>query len=499
MDILFVTVCVMLTPPVLFVLLVVFQCLRSYFSLLRLSFHPISSIPEPPANLILKMTTGHGLLKLLATNESVVTAETFTSFKRDLGPIYVLRSLFGEQQVFLHSAEAIRRFTLSNYKAYHKSAIIRNSLATLVGHKGIVLAEGEEHKRLRRIVAPALHHDALLAVEETFFEQAEALSELVSKKTENENILNDVRICTFAVIFETCFGAGVASKETIDWLRDAYMDAFIEPPPDLMRRVLLQRLFSFLPPDVFGHKLRLKRDIKRIVRGLCDTLLEDCEDGSTRLLRKMIEEEKESIVTREELVDTVMSFLTAGQATTSMGVCWTFYALGRDSKWQKLLLKELEQWDRADGLEKLDALPLLDRIIKESLRLYPPVCFTSRVLVEEDEIEGVKLPPGTIIRLPILALQIDEDIWGSDAKIFDPDRWLREDSNTRFYWCLFLFGPRACIGQRFAVLEMKAFVAIVLKRFMVSVVEGSKVTSYGAFATPHGMRLKFDQRESVPA
>lgn len=140
---------------------------------------------------------------------------------------------------------------------------------------------------------------------------------------------------------------------------------------------------------------------------------------------------------------------------------------------------------------------MLDRVVREVLRLYPPVFFVARKSVREVELGGFLVPKDVVVRVPVLAIQRDAEIWGDNAGEFDPDRFLDKGvvERARLGWCVFMFGPRGCIGQRFAMLEIKAFLAQVLKgvRVFVRTEDGTPFCQSG-FATPIGMKVYFERR-----
>lgn len=112
----------------------------------------------------------------------------------------------------------------------------------------------------------------------------------------------------------------------------------------------------------------------------------------------------------------------------------------------------------------------LSRVIKESLRLNPPVPFISRIITEEKTLKnGLKLRVGTAISLSLFAILRDPESW-KNPDTFDPDRHLKEESSGRdpFAMVPFSAGPRNCIGQNFALNEMKVILAVLIKNFKFS-------------------------------
>lgn len=451
-------------------------------------------------------TIGHNFLYEILFVDAVSTAEMFNSWRQTYGPdIFQIRSFFGARNVIIASESAIRTVTVTKNSCFVKPEVVRNSLGQLVGENGIVLAEGENHARLRRAVAPSMHHDALSKVGNVFLEQGAQLAERLREMGESGgDVLRDVRISAFAVILQACLGKNSIKPDVINRLQDAYLTVFLESPKYQLARVLLQEIFWFVHRRHFSYREDLKKYIRETVSQLCDEHKMKRADGKCvepSLMSLMIDQESKTSISNQEMVETILSFLIAGQATTSLAVCWTLYLLAREQNWQRRLVQELDGWSSEGGLDALNQLPLLDRVVKESTRLYPPVCYTVRHTVKPVTVEGYKLPKDTFVRIPIMALQRNEEIWGPDASEFNPDRFLREGeiARTKFYMCLFAFGPRSCIGQRFAIYETKALVAQVLKRLRVFTrpLEDEAPRCQGSLTTPVGMKLYFETRSPL--
>lgn len=458
----------------------------------------IPSIPSPPLPLWKRYTIGINPLSLAFGETAVKAAARFNRWRDTYGPIYVLYGYFGKPMVIATSETALRTINITKHLIYHKTKVMRTSFATLIGHDGILLAEGDKHAALRAAVAPALHHDALVAVSHIFLREGTRLADNFSNASPDTGLhaLQFVREGTFNVIIETCFGSGVVPADIARHLQDAYLESFLEPPKHMFRRNLLQTFLWFLPKRWFGFREDLRACIRMTVAQLCKD--RPAARADRKPLLQLMEENARAPLARSELVDTVLSFLTAGQATTSIAVCWLLYELACAPKWQQCVVKELEEnWTESDGLDKLDQLPVLSRVVHECLRLYPPVFYEARQLAQSDELDGYRLPKGTVVRVPILALHRNRSIWGEDADRFDPDRHLNGSVlQKRTFWMTFLHGPRSCIGSRFAILEIKAFAAQVLLRHEVSVrtEQDGEPKVFGVFATPQGMKLYFRRR-----
>src|SRR5271170_3255519 len=122
------------------------------------------------------------------------------------------------------------------------------------------------------------------------------------------------------------------------------------------------------------------------------------------------------------------------------------------------------------------------------------VSVTNRVASVTDEINGITIPEGTVIFIPILAMNFDETMWGPDVDIFNPDRWDNlPETVTNYSYLTFLQGPRNCIGRRFAETEMKVLLVALIQRLRFDeVVKGRHIAKHTVITTrpKGGMFLK---------
>ncbi|KAL0571358.1 hypothetical protein V5O48_008331 [Marasmius crinis-equi] len=131
----------------------------------------------------------------------------------------------------------------------------------------------------------------------------------------------------------------------------------------------------------------------------------------------------------------------------------------------------------------------------ESLRVMPPVPLTVRKAAKTDYVEGILVPKGTLLWIPIRVVNTWKGIWGEDAEEFRPDRWLNlpKDYHPSFSLLSFIAGPHACIGKTMAIIEMKAVLAALIAEFQFEpAYEGQKAHPAAAITMKptDGMPLK---------
>lgn len=193
----------------------------------------------------------------------------------------------------------------------------------------------------------------------------------------------------------------------------------------------------------------------------------------------------------------MLSFLVADQVIKKTPVSWGLYTLGQNTDFQQRLYASLlsdpslpsSDIDRGNNssvhderLDSLDRHALLDALVKETLRLCHPVNDIVRTMDNANNdgtiIDGIFVPNGKTVRVPVLALPTRPEIWGTDALQFRPERWLTActdrdvEKQRKWAMCAFWHGTHGCVGQRLAMLEVKAFLWEILRQFEIRPVPG---------------------------
>ncbi|KNA02994.1 hypothetical protein SOVF_213360, partial [Spinacia oleracea] len=154
-------------------------------------------------------------------------------------------------------------------------------------------------------------------------------------------------------------------------------------------------------------------------------------------------------LTIEEVINESKLFYLAGQGTTSTLLVWTLIMLARHQDWQARARKEVLNMfgDRNPDFQGLNHLKIVNMILQEVLRLYPPVLELQRTVEEDIRVGDVFLPAGVLVNLPILLIQQDEKLWGDDAKEFKPERFsegISKATKGNMSFFSFGWGPRIC-------------------------------------------------------
>lgn len=217
---------------------------------------------------------------------------------------------------------------------------------------------------------------------------------------------------------------------------------------------------------------RRARRAAGVLRDLTAGILRDCRrdpDTDAPLVRALMETsdpETEKLLTDNEIRDQLIVFLAAGHDTTATTLTYALWQLGRHPELQDRAVAEVTALgERELTAQDVPALPYIGAVLHESLRLCPPGPANPRTAMQDIEVDGYRVPAGTIVVYGVAAVHRDPALW-EHAEEFDPDRFLGPEAKTRDRWQFVPFGagPRTCIGDHFAMLEATLALATVLRR-----------------------------------
>ncbi|KAL6441533.1 hypothetical protein ACFW04_003590 [Cataglyphis niger] len=183
--------------------------------------------------------------------------------------------------------------------------------------------------------------------------------------------------------------------------------------------------------------------------------------------------EKDGVsLTDEDLRAQVSTFLFAGHDTTAVSISWALFCIGNDPQCQEKIHEELKEIfkdsQRPASIKELSQLKYLERVIKESRRLYPSIPIILRKISEDVKMGNYVIPKNTLVAVPIMLIHRNPAIWQDPLK-FDPDRFLPENLKQihSYAYIPFSAGSRNCIGQKFAVIEEKVILTAILRKWRV--------------------------------
>ncbi|OCH87337.1 cytochrome P450 [Obba rivulosa] len=503
-----------------------------YLVLIEPRFNPLRRLPGPPSHGLF----GHHMALVMDPSRSPRVHEAFV---KQYGRNVRIRGILPwDQRLFTLDPVALGH-VMKNSMIYEKPWQSRRLITGLIGC-GMLAAEGQVHKRQRRVATPAFSIQNMRELVPLVFSKGSRLRDRwsnmittiavkdASDSAQSEHGLR-IDVChwvsraTFDVIGSAGFDYEFnAIENETNELFNAYKEMFeiaISQQNGGIRDFLsiYFPLIDVLFPDKKAYTIRRCQEVIRDVAGRLiqekKRKITDAEkSGDTHNDRDLLslllkanaaaDLPPEQRISDEDILHNINTFMFAGSDTSSLSITWTLYLLAMYPDLQTRLRKELLSVTPPTPLDTLTReetsslyaavaeLPYLENVVRESLRLIPPVHSSIRVATRDDDVptsapvkltmtggrvvesRTIRVPKGSFVHVPVEGFNLDRDVWGLDAWSFNPDRWdnLPEavSSQPGLYnnTLTFSAGPRSCIGLRFSIIEMKTFLYILLTNFV---------------------------------
>lgn len=372
----------------------------------------------------------------------------------------------------LNHPDHIDHVLVRNNRNFIKSRRTREQLRFL--GEGLLTSEGSFWRRQRRLAQPAFHKERVAAYGRVMVDLTEAT---VSTWREGEirDIHQEMMRLTLRIAATTLLGSEVEEEaERVGAALEVLARRFSGPKSYLLP------VPEALPTPANRRFHRAVAQLDDIVYGIIRRRRE-AGGGAGDLLSMLMEARDEVTgeqMSDEHLRDEALTVLLAGHETSAIALSWTFYLLCQHPEVYGMLLAELSEvlGGRAPGVEDLQLLRYTDMVVKESMRLYPPAWGIGREAVGDCEIGGYEVPSGTQLVISPWVMHRDPRYF-EDPETFDPDRWAGDAARKLPKYAYFPFGggPRLCIGQSFARMEIVLVLAAIAQRFEFGLVEGQQI------------------------
>ena len=362
-------------------------------------------------------------------------------------------------------SDLIEQVLVKRTDIFAKTRLDRRVLKPLIG-TGLLTAQGDHWRWQRRIASPLFRpNDALAYVPVMAQAGHEQIARWRAKGAAHVAPIEiDMTETTFAVIARTIL-AGIDESEAGEIQRTGYR--FIRPIMWSVASALMLTPEHWWYPGK-AQMMRAAVENRAVVQRLLDKRRAAGIEGDDLVARMLQARHPDTgaPMSDEELIDNLSTFLLAGHETTAKALTWTLYLLARSPQWQERVRAEVQSVTGGCAVTAghIAHLTVTQRVLKESMRLYPPVPAMTRVNLEATELGGIALPEPALIVIPVFAVHRHKATW-EDPERFDPDRFLpeREANLKRTQFMPFGAGPRVCIGAAFAMTEATVILATLLQ------------------------------------
>lgn len=352
---------------------------------------------------------------------------------------------------------------------YTKASVGQEVLSELLGD-GLVLSEGDLWERQRQLIQPAFTSDRIDRYAEVMADRAAAFADRL-EPGRTYDIGEELRKVTLRILFETIFGADIDYEQ----LNLGSTFEHITAPGDPHRQPISYTVPKWVPIPMWRRYNRAVEELDAIVYDLIERRRENPGDDLVSTLL----DASDGGMSDEQLRDEVMTMLFAGHETTATALTFAFHLLGTHPEIDRRLAAELDDvlGDRDPKPADRADLDVTERVLLESMRLYPPVPALGREPVEETTLGGYRLDSDTSILLSQWIIHHDADRYDA-PETFRPERWERRpvDDRHRFAYFPFGGGPRRCIGEEFAMTEATLLLAAVANRYRLDPVDSTPLS-----------------------
>jgi cytochrome P450 len=386
---------------------------------------------------------------------------------REFGDVVRTRFLY-VHAYFLYNPADIETLLTTNAKSFRKAGSLRSPFfARLVGN-GLVTSEGDFWRRQRRLAQPAFHRQRISSYGEVMVDYAQRA--IAKWKPQQElDISRAMTRMTLEIVVKTLFNADVSAEA--DHI-GAILSEVVKPFAS--QATLKWIMDNRLPTPGHRRYFNLVKEIDRIVfRIIAERRASKSDEGDLLSMLLAAQDDDGSGMTDAQLRDEVMTLFLAGHETTALALSWSWYLLATHPEAAKKFHDELDRVlkGRTPTVHDMRNLTYTEMIAKETMRLYPPAYAVGREAIEDTELGGFRVPKGSQVFAFQWATQRDARYFEA-PETFEPERWTAECAERIPKYAYFPFGggPRQCIGNYFAMMEVVLLMATIGQRFEFSLV-----------------------------
>ncbi|CAN6559179.1 unnamed protein product [Malus baccata var. baccata] len=399
----------------------------------------------------------------------------FEKWRKQYGEVFAF-ALGNTQILCVNQPDAVREITTCTSLDLGKPTYQFKERGPLLG-QGILTSNGPSWVHQRKVIAPELYMDKVKGMINLITESTTTLVNSWNSKIETaEGGIAEIKIDSYMrsfsgdVISRACFGSNYSKGEEIfHKLRN-------------LQEAMSKKVFSTGVPGMRLLPTKSNREAWALEKEASTLILRVVKERQAAgyekdLLQMILEGAINSDLSQEAtdrfIVDNCKNIYLAGYETTAVSATWCLMLLASNPKWQESVRTEALQVCQGcipdnDMIPKMKQLTM---VIHESLRLYPPVTVVSREAFKDMKFGDINIPKGVNVWTTVATLHTDPEIWGPDAYVFNPDRFANGITGAcklPHVYMPFGMGPRVCLGQNLAMVELKILIALLVSNFSFS-------------------------------
>jgi cytochrome P450 len=367
----------------------------------------------------------------------------------------------------LNHPDAVHHVLVENHRNYKKSRNYQG-LKFVLG-KGLLTSEGDFWKKQRKLAQPAFHRERLTKLANDMISCTGDMLERWDRELEQLkqpfDLHREMMRLTLRIVGKTLFSTDLdnESKEIGDALSVAisWANEHVNSP---------LRLPPWVPTPANRRFVRARETIDRIALRMISERRSYGEDRPDLLgmLMSAADEETGEKMSDIQLKDELLTLVLAGHETTANALSFMFHLLSHHPEVEAKLHQEITTvlGERTIELGDIQKMPYTKAVVEESMRLYPPAWVIERDSLAEDVVMGYRIPKNVVVGVFPWLLHRHTQYWSNPHK-FEPERFLTADSRPKHVYLPFGGGPRMCIGNAFAMMEMQLLLPMIVRKHRI--------------------------------
>lgn len=350
---------------------------------------------------------------------------------------------------------------------------------------GVLIVDGEEHDRYRKLMEPPLHPSKLPNYTQMMTAQTDRVA-ATWQDGDTADMLVESRKIALLIIMQTLFSKDASDDLSKIWKPILKSIEYISPGAWILWRQIPRWEFRKPLRTLDDYLYGIIEERKKTVES--DSLLSDMHEQAPAFQKDLLQHLIDAGLSNDLIRDQMLTMLIAGHDTSTALLAWTFALLGQHPEIHQRVIHEVDMLDKS---------PLLDQVIKESLRLYPPIHIGNRHVAEEMRFGEDKVPANERLFYSIYLTHRDPEIW-ENAESFRPERFADGQKTPPFSYLPFGGGPRTCIGAAFGQAEARVVMLRLLQTYTFEFTNHKIHPHMGATLEPRpGVRMRVMKRTAV--
>ncbi len=378
--------------------------------------------------------------------------------------------------VFISHPDSIKHVLQDNHANYDKDVLLFRLARPLLGTGLVTAVGGDDWLRQRRLIQPAFHRQRIAALGTLMTDATNRMLQqwnTYARERQVFDIVEEMTNLTLQIVSKSLFSVDISEKTNSFRQAFSQASAFLSDylyapfPPLFIRTPRNRRFWSAIQTidtvayEIIRDRLQNQQDVGDVLSVLLGVINED-----------------EQKMNEKQLRDEVLTLLLAGHETSATALAWTWYLLAQHPEAQERLHAELDQilTGHIPTVEDLPRLEYTRMVLDEAMRLYPPGWQIMRRAIQDDEIDGYRIPANSYILWSPYISHRHPDFWEKPEQFY-PEHFSTEclARRPRHAYMPFSSGPRICLGSTFAMTEAQLVLATVAQQYRVSLVPGHPI------------------------